>query len=61
MVAAKTTKQFNIRATQEVIDQLNELARRSGMSQGGVVKRLIAEASRNERPVQFLRNGAGDD
>ena len=59
-MTTKLTRQFNVRATQEVIDQLNELARRAGMSQGGVVKRLIAEASRNERPVQFLK-GAGDD
>ena len=56
----RLTKQFNVRATQETINDLNELARRSGLSQGGVIKRLIAEASQTERPVQFLKGG-GDD
>ena len=58
----KYTRQFNVRATDETIDKLNALCKRSGMSQGGVIKRLIIEAFQNETPVQFLRaTGAGDD
>ena len=59
-MTTKLTRQFNVRATAEVIDKLTELARRSGMSQSAVVKRLIDEASHTEKPVQFLR-GTGDD
>ena len=59
---AMDTRPYMIRLTEGEFVKLAELSRRTGLKRALVVKRLIAEASENAKPVQFLRaTGGGDD